>query len=111
MSDLGNVLCYYEMGEEAEAKGDFFNAAKYFRQSYFYFEFGELPIYIEQVNQKGGEAYERYEQLLTKLTVEEVNEIKERNKRIGFQSGDIDLDMENFENTYCNWSKSRFDEI
>ena len=36
MSDLGNVLCYYEMGEEAEAKGDFFNAAKYFRQSYFY---------------------------------------------------------------------------
>lgn len=111
MSDLGNVLCYYEMGEEAEAKGDFFNAAKYFRQSYFYFEFGELPIYIEQVNQKGGEAYQRYEELCKKLTAEELIEIKKKNKRIGFETGDIDLNIENFDNTFYNWSKSRFDEI
>lgn len=31
MSDLGNVIDYYDMGEKAEAKGDYFNAAKYFR--------------------------------------------------------------------------------
>ena len=107
MSDLGNVLCYYEMGEEAQAKGGYFNAVKYFRLCYFYFEYGELPIYIEEVSIKGGEAYQRYEELCKKLTAEELIEIKKKNKRIGFKTDDIG----NFENTYNNWSKSRFDEI
>lgn len=111
MSDLWNVLGYYEMGEEAQAKGDYFNAAKYFRLCYFYFEYGELPIYIEEISIKGGEAYQRYEELCEKLTAEELIEIKEKNKRIGFETGDIDLNIENFDNTFYNWSKSRFDEI
>ena len=111
MSDLWNVLGYYEMGEEAQAKGDYFNAAKYFRLCCFYSECGEFPIYIEEVNIKGEEAYERYKKLRAKLTAEELIEIKEKNKRIGFKTGDIDLDVENFDNTFYNWSKSRFDEI
>ena len=107
MSDLYNVLGYYEMGEEAQAKGDYFNAVKYFRLCYFYFEYGEFPIYIEEVNIKGEEAYDRYKKLRTKLTAEELIEIKKKNKRIGFKTDDIG----NFKNTYNNWSKSRFDEI
>ena len=71
----------------------------------------KFPIYIEEVNIKGEEAYERYKKLRAKLTAEELIEIKEKNKRIGFKTGDIDLDVENFDNTFYNWSKSRFDEI
>ena len=104
MSDLWNVLGYYEMGEEAQAKGDYFNAVKYFRLCYFYFEYGEFPIYIEEVNIKGQDAYERYEELCEKLTAEELIEIKGKNKRIGFKTDDIG----NFDNTYDDWSKRHF---
>ena len=111
MSDIWNVLGYYEMGEDALAKGDFFNAAKYFRQCYFYYEYGELPVFIEEVYIKGGDAYDKYQELLTKLTPEEMNEINIRNKQIGFEKGDIYINENNFESTYYNWSRSRNDEI
>ncbi len=110
MSDLGNVIGYYDMGEVAEAKGDYFNAAKYFRQCYLCYEFGELPFFMEEVERKGGEAYVRYNQLLAKLTNEEVDEIKGRNEKSGFESGDINVNIESFENAFCYWSKNRFDE-
>lgn len=87
MSDLWNVLGYYEMGEEAQAKGDYFNAVKYFRLCYFYFEYGELPIYIEEVSIKGGEAYERYKKLSTKLTAEELIEIKKKTNELALKQG------------------------
>lgn len=70
---------------------------------------------MEEVMKKGEDAHKkyhkRYEKILSKLTKQELKKIKKENKQIGFESGNIDLNIENFEKVFCNWSKNRFEEI
>jgi len=99
------------MDVEAEAKGDYLNAVRNYRETHLHFELGELPVYIEKVDRKAREAYDKYEKLLSKLTKQELKKIKIENKQIGCESGNIDLNIKNFEKVFCNWSKNRFEEI
>lgn len=105
MSDLWNVISSYNAGESAFEKGNYIEAARQFRSCYLYYEYGELPQYYEEVDKKGCDSINRYKEILNKyLTEEEVIQIKAENNKMSYKSGDIDINMDNFEATCCAWA-------
>lgn len=110
MSDLGAILDYYDLGEKAFNAKDYLNAAKYFRECYHAYEFGELPVYNYEVESKGGEAYDRYNDIKEKyLSEDQLKELRRINKKDNIENDDIDVNSDNFLSKYTNWSENRED--
>ena len=107
MSDLGTVLDYYEFGEKAFNAKDYLNAAKYFRECYHAYEFGELPMYDSEVEEKGSEAYDRYNYIKDNHLSEEQQKELRINKKNTMKNNDIDVDSDSFLSMYTNWSENR----
>ena len=107
MSDLGTVLDYYEFGEKAFIAKDYLRAAKYFRECYHAYEFGELPMYDSEVERKGCEAYDRYNYIKDNhLSKEQLKQLR-TNQKNTIKNEDIDEDTDNFISKYTNWSENR----
>lgn len=84
MSDLGNVLGFYEMAEQAFERGMYNEAAIYFRQCYLTYETGELTIYLEDVHLKGTNALNRYKDILNNyLTQAEREKLQKEDDAFG----------------------------
>ena len=111
MSDIENVLRYFELAESAFENKDYINAAIYFRKCYYNYEYGELPIYIKEIDEKGHEAYNRYNDIKNNyLSKYEKLKIQQINSNVEIEDEDIAVNSENFLPQYCNWSKNRFKE-
>lgn len=62
-----DVINNYESGEQSAQKGDFLSAARYYRDCYYSFEFGEFSIYPDIVYKYGTSAGRKYDDCLKKL--------------------------------------------
>ena len=110
MSDIANVLIFYENGEEAFETKHYLIAAYFFRDCYLYYQYGELPVSGSEIDEKGFFACERYEEIVSNyLTPEEIEKLKLSNAKKGIKGIDIVVNYDTFEQSWIGWSKSRFD--
>lgn len=110
MSNLANVLISYENGEKAVETMQYLIAAYFFRDCYFTYEYGELPIYCSEVEEKGLLAGQKYEEIVSNhLTQEDIEKLKLSNAKKGIKGVDIAVNYETFEISWIGWSKNKFD--
>ena len=69
MSEISSVIDSYESAQKAENEGNFLKAARYYRLCCLFYENGELPIFVSQVQDYGESSYEDYIRCREKLDV------------------------------------------
>lgn len=111
MSDIGRILDYYECGAKAFQAKQYLESAIWFRDCYLTFEYGELSVFMEEVNDKGHFAKQRYDDIVENfLSPEELDELKKSNATKGIISEEISVNFDDFWDGYVEWSRSRFEE-
>ena len=111
MSDIWNVISYYNEGIKAFEEKEYLKAAISFRDSYLAFEYGDLPVYNSEVDQISYLAPQKYEEIVeNNLTPEELDKLIISNAKKRIRGLDISVNEETFMNTWIGWSESRFDE-
>ena len=70
MSSLGGRDLSYREGMEEKKKKNYLLAARLFRNCYYYYEYGELPVYYSHLEQYGLDSIDKYEYCKSKLTDE-----------------------------------------
>jgi|GEM_PF-823277 len=84
MSDIKRVLDYYELAEVAFEQGDYYKATEYYRNCYLSYEWGELPVFSQRVQDYGYSSKEKYDMLLDSdkyLTIKERAEFIHKDKQ------------------------------
>ena len=70
MSSLGGIDMSYREGMEEKKKKNYLLAARLFLNCYYYYEYGELPVYDWRLEKYGQDAINQYEYCKSKLTDE-----------------------------------------
>ena len=80
MSDLGNIEPPYREGLAEKKAKNYLRAARWFRICYYYYEYGELPMYFMQLESYGLDAMDKFEYCKSKLT-DEAQRMLEKEER------------------------------